>query len=92
MTDNRHARATIRVDYQNNAETWWDAARARAATDSEFARVFRELAGVADEWTGTIEECSTFLAVAETLPGWTGGDARAPHPLVVVPCARAQED
>lgn len=80
-------RTTIKVDEENNAETWWDAARAATT------RVFladdvdaNDLADLIDGDTNTImlsaEDAAAFRAWAETLPGWSDGPAHAPHPFV----------
>lgn len=72
----------ISVDYENNAEPWWDAARELATRDDAFAAVLKALQD-RDEWTGPATLGEAFVSRAASLPGWHGGDARAPHPLLV---------
>lgn len=80
------ANMTLRIDHENNAETWWDAARALAAADdSRGAEVFRRL----DRANGSdisvlAEEAAEFGEWASRLPGFDHGPAYAPHPYLVL--------
>ena len=78
---------TIRVDYENNAEEWWTAARELARTDtSRGAEVFRRLDRVVQsgDLEGVLpEEVSAFEAWASDLPGYDDGPEHARHPFNV---------
>lgn len=73
--------ATVRVviDEENNAEAWWDAARAASDAPEAFARL--------DDASGEIEctaaEAAALVAWASTLPGYADGPAHAQHPFNV---------
>ncbi len=85
MTTTSTANLTIRADYENNAETWWDAARAASRTDdSEGAQVFRRLDTNPDEGVSVLaDELRAFESWAEALPGYDDGPAHARLPYVV---------
>lgn len=78
---------SIRVDYENNAEEWWTAARDAARTDtSRGAEVFRRLDRVVQsgELRGLLpEEVSALTGWASDLPGYDDGPQHARHPFNV---------
>ncbi len=86
MSETSTENLTIRADYENNAETWWDAARAAARTDdSQGADVFRRLDENPDRGVEVLaEELTAFEAWAEALPGYDDGPAHARLPYVAV--------
>jgi hypothetical protein len=89
MTTTGTASLTIRADYENNADTWWDAARAASsADDSEGAQVFRRLDksnASRDEGVSVLaDELRAFESWAEALPGFDDGPTHARLPYVVV--------
>jgi hypothetical protein len=67
---------TLAVDEENDGEDWWTAAR-EAEDCPEALRAL--VHGDATEATAP----RSALAWCEALPGWTGGPAYAPHPLLV---------
>jgi len=76
-----------KVDYENNAETWWDAFQDTYPTlsesDPEVCDLCRQL-----ERNGSVEVCDPQAierldAFLTSLPGWDGGPEYAPHPFVV---------
>ena len=69
---------TVVIDWENNAEIWWDALRQQFSTLHE--RFF-----LVDKLTITREQLRQLAA----LPGWADGPAYAKHPIIVVNC---QED
>lgn len=70
----------VRVDEENNAETWWTAAR--ASTDAPEA-IRPILSTGASRVVVPYAEDATVRAWCEALPGWNDGPAHAPHPLVL---------
>jgi len=62
---------TIRVDYEHNCETWWDAAREEAKGNPPSACVglVADMVGT-DEIRCSDEDAAEFLAWAAQLPGW----------------------
>jgi hypothetical protein len=74
------AKATIKVDHENNATIWWCAALARPA--SEIPKSTHRLMHPAfSEVTVTAEDAAAFRAWAEKLPGWSDGPEHARHPF-----------
>ncbi len=72
---------TILVDYENNAETWWDAARSHP-NPPEALRPLLEVGGP-DSIEVTKEEASEIQTFAESLPGWKDGPEYAPRALII---------
>jgi len=73
---------TLAIDYENNNDTWWDAARAALEDCPAFARPLLAVAGP-DSISTTVLEADAFLRWAEALPGWSDGLATAPNPVLV---------
>ena len=79
---------TIETDYENNAETWWDAVRAhlRAGTapvSMEARKVL--LALERRDAVVTRRQAATEIRLwGETLPGWDDGPDHAHNPIMVV--------
>jgi hypothetical protein len=65
-------RLTATVDYENNAETWWEAIRVQ---EPKIAKRFER----ADRVRLTMNEYRRL----EALPGWSDGPHYAKHPLIV---------
>jgi len=77
--------ATIRVDYENNAEAWWDAARELSASLAypDFTRVMNALELSDDDIELPCHVVESFLSRARRLPGWDEGSRLAPkYPVV----------
>lgn len=78
----------IAVNYENNAEDWWEAARAALAADTLPERVLPVRALLDDSGTDDIvvntKEAHAILRWAASLPGWEADDSPeyAPNPLV----------
>lgn len=70
----------IAVDFENNAEAWWDAATTSDNAPEAFAPM---LADNADEIIVSDEDAITILTWAEQLPGWNDGPEYAPTALTV---------
>jgi hypothetical protein len=76
--------AMIQVDYENNAEAWWDAARALASSgrNPTFTRILNALELHDEAGEAVLRgELDSFLAAASELPGWDSGQRHAPHPI-----------
>ena len=86
------ANLSLRIDYENNAEAWWDAARARARSPEGEAEggaeIFRRFDRAGDKGLDvSADEVTIFEAWAAALPGFDDGPAYAPRPYLV-----AQDD
>ena len=64
-------KVTVRVDYENNGEEWWDALRARP----DGKRLERSI----DGGDLPLRDLATLVG----LPGWSDGPDYARHPLIV---------
>lgn len=76
----------ISIDWENNADTWWDGARQTARRDagSVVAATYRALASMQlDELTLDEPDARAFLDWCAAIPGWHDGPKHAPHPLLV---------
>ena len=62
---------TIRVDYEHNCETWWDAARDEAKGNPPSACVGLVADFGCDSLECSDEDAAEFIAWAEQLPGWS---------------------
>ena len=76
-------RYLIRVDWENNAEEWWDAARASSNAPPELLPLFD--ANTDDRVTVSAEAYERIRQWAETLPGWDTGPEYAKTALFFVP-------
>lgn len=79
----------IMIDQENNAEEWWDAARADAGEQSPavaalFARIDAATASVHGVCCRA-QDAEALVAWASDLPGWGDGPEHAPNPLLVQP-------
>lgn len=78
----------ISVDYENNAEIWWDAAREDQAhhaippTIASLVKPLLEVGGV-DSITVSDAEAARIVLWAKSLPGWSDGPDHAPTALTV---------
>ena len=72
----------IVIDTENNGDRWWDAAR-DCDDDGPIALIRELLHG--DDWSVELsgDEAREVMAFVATLPGWSEGDNRAPHPLLM---------
>jgi len=75
--------ATIQVDYENDTDGWWAAARrlADSGRDPTFTRVFNAVARH-DVVKTPQADAEAFIAVARTLPGWDDGHSFARNPIL----------
>lgn len=86
--------AIIRIDYENNANEWWDALRERAAANDRSVPLCLPAALL--DCTGQdvavddsdVAQLEKFFA---SLPGWSDGSDYARHPVVVVATPLARE-
>ena len=80
--------SAIAVDYENNAEAWWDAAVALADSgrSPSFTRILSALHSSDEIGDDVLRgELDSFLAAASALPGWESGPSHALHPLLWEP-------
>lgn len=72
--------ARIQVDFENNAEVWWDAFQ-----QAEHIPVLLHplLAGQDEVATEDWLAAESAMRWAATLPGWDSEDSRARHPLLL---------
>ena len=79
----------IAVDYENDAETWWDNAKTAARREDNYpTNDMRDLPascaaliGNADAVTVSAEEADAFRKWCEQIEGWRHGPEHAPHPF-----------
>ena len=74
----------VRVDWENNAEEWWDAARESSAAPPE-VRPLLDGSTDDDRVTVSAEAFEQIRRWAETLPGWTSGPEYAETALLFRP-------
>jgi hypothetical protein len=84
MSETGTRSVTLRVDYGNRSETWWQALWQRLDTDpgkvpEALRRLVHPRSGDAVEVP--LEEARAALDWAAALPGWAGGPRHAPNPL-----------
>ena len=79
------ARLRLAIDYENNSETWWDAAQ-HADMDTAPAAIVELVDGLGRDVDVTPSEAKEALAWAASLPGWVDDDSPeyAPHPLILI--------
>ena len=75
----RAAPVRVEIDQENNAEAWWDAARASVDAPVVFARL--DAASASGRIECSPSEAAALAAWAETLPGYDDGPAHAAHPF-----------
>ena len=75
----RAAPVRVEIDQENNAEAWWDAARASVDAPKVFARL--DAASASGRIECSPSEAAALAAWAETLPGYDDGPAHAAHPF-----------
>ena len=79
----------IAVDYENDAETWWDNARTAARREDNYPTddmrdlpaSCAALLGNVDSVTVSTEDAEAFRRWCEQIEGWRGGPEHAPHPF-----------
>lgn len=83
-TDNQ---IRIAVDYENNAERWWDAARRHRSGCPASCGHLLDGTGAAETESATVttEDADIFCAWASSLPGWADGPDYARHPFTFNP-------
>jgi hypothetical protein len=77
--------STIKIDYENNADAWWTAARefANAGHNPSFTRILNALEGSDEVGDDVIlGDLGSFVAIASALPGWEDGPRYAQHPVL----------
>ena len=77
-------RYVIDIDWENNAEEWWDAARESSAAPSEM-RPLLDGSTDDDRVTVSAEAFEQIRRWAESLPGWATGPEYAETPLLYRP-------
>ena len=71
------ARYVVSVDYENNAEEWWDCGGRRLWRWFSVSNFWK------DEKTASGKRVVEFLALAEEIPGWNTGPDCAKFPVCV---------
>lgn len=77
--------AKIKVDYENNADAWWEAAAELASSgrNPTFTRVLNALQESDEIGDDVLRgQLDSFLQAARSLPGWDGGPRYASNPLI----------
>lgn len=72
----------ICIDYENNAQEWWDAAVANVASCPISCRPLVGRSSL-DEVVVTDQDATAFTEWAAALPGWSDGPDYARHPVVL---------
>jgi hypothetical protein len=88
MAENGIRSVTLRVDYGNRSEAWWQALWQRLETEpgkvpAALRRLVHPRGGDAVEVP--LAEARAALDWAAALPGWAGGPRHAPNPLRLEP-------
>lgn len=75
----------VRVDYENNAEQWWDAARlaVHAGNRPPQWHIFEPLFNYKEQVSCLQEEAEAFFDWAEQFDGYNDGPEFAPHPFAI---------
>jgi len=73
-------RYLIQVDYENNDDAWWDAARSSVDCPKVLQPIVH---GNEDEVVVTARQLRQAEVWAGALPGWDEGPQFAPHPLLM---------
>lgn len=75
----------VAVDYENNADAWWDAARlaVRAGNRPPQWHIFKPLFEYDDSVSCLSEEANDFVEWARQFPGYDDGPEYAKHPFVM---------
>ena len=79
---------TLRVDYGNSSEAWWQALWQRLETEpGKVPEALRRLVHPRsnDAIEVSLAEARAALDWAAALPGWAGGPSHAPNPLRLEP-------
>jgi len=79
---------TLRVDYGNSSEAWWQALWQRLETEpGKVPEALRRLVHPRsnDAIEVSLTEARAALDWAAALPGWAGGPRHAPNPLRLEP-------
>ena len=71
----------VQVDYENNAEEWWEAARDAAGAPAGIVSLLDNVGQDSVYLSDTAAE--DVRRWAASLPGWDGGPEYAPHPLII---------
>lgn len=72
---------TVRIDWENNSEVWWDAARAASDCPAELHALIYGLCATEVEVESA--RLPALLAWCASFPGWSDGPQYARHPLMV---------
>lgn len=71
----------LAIDYENNAERWWDAVREAADVPADLHPLIH---GTTDRVEVPADRIGALRQWCASLPGWADGPAHARHALVEV--------
>ena len=74
-----------RVDYENNAEEFWDAFREAMEALNDDSILYANCQAIIDDDVVELpnaEQVKEFVDFAAAIPGWNGGPEYAAHPIV----------
>ncbi len=72
----------VKIDHENNAEAFWDHVDTAAYAPAALQMLSF---GGADEVEISAEDADDLLKWCQRAPGWAGGPAYAPHPILIMP-------
>jgi len=75
-----HAMTLIKIDEENNAEEFWDAARDHVGPFKEAIALLLD----DGELSVNADERDQLLSFFRRLPGWASGMSHAKHPIIVL--------
>lgn len=82
-------RVMLRIDFENDAETWWGATIRTGDAPAAFAALD---GSCYSEIECSRAEAEAVIAWGATLPGWSDGPEYARYPLIVVEIDRSRHD
>ena len=86
---------TARIDYECNAEEFWDAFRANSHLLDQSCELSRRCRELLDDDVTTFSsefDYQSFFGYASAFVGWGSGPAHAKHPIVFVESAEDEEE
>ena len=78
---------TARIDYECNAEEFWNAFRANLNSLDQSCELCRRCRELLDDDVTTFSsefDCQSFVGYASAFVGWNSGPDHARHPIVFV--------